>query len=184
MISCRELARRMFPRIFVEAIIFAVLSSAILVAEPALKLLAFYSTNVESDHQITPSRSTATWRQRTISSSMSPWAGASSTILWLNDFPKMSQQHAAFERYREHGGGWIGFHLAGYNNMDTHWPWFVELSRRCGFLQQQLAAASCETDGGRSEQPTESLPASFISPANEWYLWKPSPRLSKQVRCP
>src|SRR6516162_10198810 len=114
MISCRELARRMFPRIFVEAIIFAVLSSAILVAELALKLLAFYSTNVESDDQLTPSRSTATWRQRTISSSMSPWAGASSTILWLNDFPKMSQQHAAFERYMEHGGGWIGFHVAGY----------------------------------------------------------------------
>src|SRR6516164_4358253 len=62
MISCRELARRMFPRIFVEAIIFAVLSSAILVAEPALKLLAFYSTNVESDHAKTANNAIAFYR--------------------------------------------------------------------------------------------------------------------------
>ena len=42
MISCRELARRMFLQIFVEAIIFAVLcGSAALAAEPALKFLAF-----------------------------------------------------------------------------------------------------------------------------------------------
>src|SRR6516162_6274808 len=83
------------------------------------------SNRITRKPQITPSRSTATWRQRTISPSTSPWTGASSTILWLNDFPKMSQQRAAFERYMEHGGGWIGFHVAGYNNVDTHWPWFV-----------------------------------------------------------
>ena len=52
----------MFPRIFVEAIIFAVLSSAILVAEPALKLLAFYSTNVESDHAKTANNAIAFYR--------------------------------------------------------------------------------------------------------------------------
>jgi len=41
----------MFLQIFVEAIIFAVLcGSATLAAQPALKFLAFYSTNVESDH--------------------------------------------------------------------------------------------------------------------------------------
>ena len=29
---------------------------------------------------------------------------------------------------------------------------------------------------------TVGLPASYQSPANEWYLWKPSPRLNKDVR--
>jgi len=41
----------MFLRIFVEAIMFAVLCGSVaLAAEPALNFLAFYSTNVESDH--------------------------------------------------------------------------------------------------------------------------------------
>jgi type 1 glutamine amidotransferase len=26
------------------------------------------------------------------------------------------------------------------------------------------------------------LPAAFTSPANEWYLWKPSPRLNSDVK--
>ena len=29
---------------------------------------------------------------------------------------------------------------------------------------------------------TKGLPPSFESPANEWYVWKPSPRLNKDVR--
>jgi len=32
-----------------------------------------------------------------------------------------------------------------------------------------------------SSPVTKGLPASFMSPANEWYLWKPSPRLNKDV---
>jgi len=29
---------------------------------------------------------------------------------------------------------------------------------------------------------TKGLPASYDAPANEWYLWKPSPRLDRSVR--
>ena len=25
----------------------------------------------------------------------------------------------------KHGGAWVGFHFAGYNDESTHWPWFV-----------------------------------------------------------
>ncbi|HET8925353.1 MAG TPA: ThuA domain-containing protein [Candidatus Acidoferrum sp.] len=32
-----------------------------------------------------------------------------------------------------------------------------------------------------SHAVTKQLPASFAAPANEWYLWKPSPRLNKNV---
>ena len=25
----------------------------------------------------------------------------------------------------EGGGAWLGFHVSGYNDRTTHWPWFV-----------------------------------------------------------
>ena len=34
-------------------------------------------------------------------------------------------QRDAFEKYMENGGGWLGFHVAGYNDRTTNWPWFV-----------------------------------------------------------
>jgi hypothetical protein len=34
----------------------------------------------------------------------------------------------------------------------------------------------------RTSPVTKDLPATFMSPANEWYLWKPSPRLNKNVQ--
>jgi hypothetical protein len=26
----------------------------------------------------------------------------------------------------ENGGGWVGFHVAAYNDKNTNWPWFVD----------------------------------------------------------
>ena len=83
----------------------------------------------------TPSLSIERWRQKTTSHWIPPPTGPSSTkpilkpyrlILWLNNFPQTPEQRAAFEKYMEHGGGWIGFHVAGYNDKRHKWPWFVD----------------------------------------------------------
>jgi type 1 glutamine amidotransferase len=34
----------------------------------------------------------------------------------------------------------------------------------------------------RTHPVTRNLPATYMAPANEWYQWKPSPRLDKNVR--
>ena len=46
-------------------------------------------------------------------------------VMWLDEFPSTPAQRKAFENYMEHGGGWMGFHVAGYNDRTTNWPWFV-----------------------------------------------------------
>ncbi len=46
-------------------------------------------------------------------------------IMWINDFPHNAAQRTAFEKYMENGGGWLGFHVAGYNDKTTNWLWFV-----------------------------------------------------------
>jgi hypothetical protein len=46
-------------------------------------------------------------------------------LMMINDFPHNRAQRDAFEKYMENGGGWLGFHVAGYNDKPSNWPWFV-----------------------------------------------------------
>src|SRR5258708_32768788 len=83
----------------------------------------------------------------------------------------------------EHGGGWIGFHVAGYNDKDTHWPWFVQFLGGGVFYTNNWPVLPAKLNVDDRVHPvTKGLPATYESPANEWYLWKPSPRLNKDVR--
>lgn len=196
MILCRKRVWRVFFRGFVAATVLAVLcGSAALAAEPSFKVLAFYSTDVEGDHVKTANDAIDFYRDLAAKNNFvfdltTDWNKLDDNalkpyklILWLNDFPKTSQQRTAFEHYMEHGGGWIGFHVAGYNDKDTHWPWFVDFLGGAVFYTNNWPPLPAKLTVDEPSSPvTKGLPVSFISPANEWYLWKPSPRLSKDVR--
>ena len=195
MIPSTRVARRTILRVFVAATFFAVLCGSVsLAAEPAFKVLAFYSTDVESDHVKTANDALAFYRDLAARSNFAfdvttDWSKLNDNdlksyqlILWLNDFPKTPQQRAAFEHYMENGGGWIGFHVAGYNDKDTHWPWFVDFLGGAVFYSNNWPPLPAKLTVDDQINPvTKGLPASFVSPANEWYLWKPSPRLNKDV---
>jgi type 1 glutamine amidotransferase len=104
-------------------------------------------------------------------------------VIWLNDFPHTSEQRKAFEDYMTHGGAWLGFHVAAYNDESTHWSWFVDFLGGAVFFGNNwppLPAKLLVDD--RAHAVTQNLPATFTAPANEWYIWKPSPRLSKDVK--
>ena len=103
--------------------------------------------------------------------------------MWLNDSPHSENQRAAFENYMEKGGGWIGFHAAAYNDGSTAWPWFVQFLGGAVFygnnwppLPGWLAVE------GPSHPVTRHLPKRFLSPDNEWYSWRPSPRANRDVK--
>jgi hypothetical protein len=36
-------------------------------------------------------------------------------VVWLNGQPDAAEERAAFESYMDHGGGWLGTHVSGYN---------------------------------------------------------------------
>lgn len=195
MIPSTRAARRTILRVFVAATLLAVLCGSVsLAAEPAFKILAFYSTDVESDHVKTANDAIAFYRDLATQSNFAfdvttDWNKLNDNdlkpyrlILWLNDFPKTAQQRAAFEHYMENGGGWIGFHVAGYNDQDTHWAWLVDFLGGAVFYGNNWPPLPAKlTVDDRNSPVTNGLPASFVSPANEWYLWKPSPRLNKDV---
>jgi len=104
-------------------------------------------------------------------------------ILWINDFPHRDAQRAAFEKYMEHGGGWLGLHIAGYNDESTKWPWFVDFLGGAVFYTNNwpVQKAKMVVDD-RTHPVTAGMPESYVAPSNEWYQWKPTPRLNKGVR--
>ena len=104
-------------------------------------------------------------------------------VIWLNDFPHTAEQRKAFEDYMMHGGAWLGFHVAAYNDEETHWPWFVDFLGGAVFFGNNwpLLPANLIVDD-QSHAITRNFPAHFTAPANEWYIWKPSPRLSQNVK--
>jgi type 1 glutamine amidotransferase len=104
-------------------------------------------------------------------------------VLWLNDFPKNAAQRAAFEDYMEHGGAWLGFHVSAYNDQDTHWPWFVRFLGGAIFFGNSWPPLPAKLVINDHAHPVVTrLGATLSSPDNEWYIWKPSPRLSKDVK--
>jgi hypothetical protein len=120
--------------------IFLLFSSngATVAKEPAFKVLAFYSTDVEPDHVRTANDALAFFRELAAKDDFTidattDWGKLNKydlkpyrLILWLNDFPQTPGQRAAFEKYMERGGAWLGFHVAGDNDKTTNWPWFVD----------------------------------------------------------
>jgi uncharacterized protein len=163
--------------------------------EKAFRVLAFYSSNVEPDHVAFAAQAVEFFnglaaRDHFHFESTTQWNDLNpvklkqyDVILWLNDSPHTSEQRAAFEGYMNHGGGWLGFHAAGYNDSDTHWPWFVNFLGGAVFYGNSWPPLPAELHVDERGHPaTKGLEEKFTSPANEWYIWQPSPRLNKDVK--
>ena len=163
--------------------------------QASFKVLAFYSTKVEPDHVLFAEGalkffSDLSAKNNFTFDSTSNWddmndfnLGKYQVVVWLNDEPSKAEQRHAFQEYIENGGAWLGFHVAAYNDKDSNWPWLVDFLGGGVFHTNSwppLPAKLAVDD--RSHPATKHLPGSFISPDNEWYTWKPSPRLNKGVR--
>lgn len=163
--------------------------------QPRFHVLAFYSANAEPDHvqfaegalkffgAIAP-------KENFVFDATTDWEKLNEAtlkqyqlVVWLNGSPTNAQQRHAFQKYMETGGAWMGFHAAGYNDKDTNWPWFVEFLGGAIFHINSwppLPAKLVVND--RAYPVTVNVPDAYISPANEWYVWKPSPRLNHDVQ--
>jgi uncharacterized protein len=157
--------------------------------------VAFYSPDAEPDHvqfaegalkffSALAARDNFTFDSTTDSANLNDsYLKKYQLVIWLTDSPTKPEQRLAFQHYMENGGAWLGFHAAGYNDEDTHWQWYVDFLGGAVFHTNSwppLPARLVVDD--RTNPATANLPAAFVAPANEWYIWKPTPRLSKDVR--
>ena len=191
------MSRRPF-QLFVTILFLAFLNLAPLhlrAQKPAFRAVAFYSTNVERDHVQFAGDALAFFTKLSKEKhfqfdSTSDWSNTNDeflknyqVVLWINEFPHMEEERRAFERYMNHGGAWLGFHVSGYNDKDTHWPWFVEFLGGAVFYTNNWPPLPAKLIIDQKNHPvTKNIPSAYRSPINEWYQWKPSPRLNKDIQ--
>src|SRR5262249_41010611 len=104
-------------------------------------------------------------------------------VVWINDFPHTELQRKSFQKYMENGGAWLGFHVAGYNDKTTQWPWFVDFLGGAVFYSNSWPPVQARLLVDDTSHPvTRRMPPALASPVNEWYHWRPSPRENKNVK--
>lgn len=163
--------------------------------QPEFHVLALYSTNVEADHvdfanDALKFLSVIAAKDHFTVQPSTNWDDLNDStlkqyqlVLWLDDSPHTEQQRTAFEKYMIEGGGWMGFHAAGYNDSDSKWPWFVDFLGGAVFYTNSWPPLPAKLIVDDPQHPVaKGIPSSFTSPANEWYIWKPSPRLNPNVK--
>jgi type 1 glutamine amidotransferase len=170
-------------------------SLLLLTARPKFRVLALYTTKVEPDHVAFAQNAIGYYKALATKDGFQFDASTSweklnddtlkdyDVVVWLNDFPQSREQKAAFERFEERGGGWLGHHVAGYNDKYTKWSWYVDFLGGGVFYTNNWPPMPAPLIVDDQHHPvTRGLPAKYQSPANEFYLWKPSPRANKDVK--
>jgi type 1 glutamine amidotransferase len=161
---------------------------------PRYRVLAFYSNTVETDHvefayDAIRFYADLAKRRNFAFDTTSNWGNCNEAlknydvILWLNDFPHAEEQRTAFQNYMEKGGAWLGFHVSGYNDRSTHWPWFVHFFGDAVFYNNSWPPLPAKLIVDNNMHPaTQHLPKTYTAPINEWYGWQPNPRNNKDVK--
>lgn len=162
-------------------------------SKPRFNALVYYSDQVEEAHRQFAEQAVEFIHKLsfgegftyTVTTSLSPFVGKLSefdVIIALNNMPADSHEREAFESYMRAGGGWVGFHAAGYNDRNTHWDWFNEFLGAgkfyCNTWPPQPALVEVNM---KHHAVTKNLPTEFVAPSCEWYQWQPSPNENQDV---
>lgn len=102
-------------------------------------------------------------------------------VVWLNTTADVldADQQAAFERFIQAGGGWVGVHSASDTEYD--WPWYGQLLGGGAYFQNHPVIQVAELNVEDPSHPsTAHLPATF-SLEDEWYNFQTNPRASVSV---
>jgi type 1 glutamine amidotransferase len=192
-----EIVSRLMSPLYRVVLLLALcaISTACFGQQAHFNVLAFYSTNVEKDHVMFAEEaikffSNSAKQHGFDFATTTNWDDLNPSrlkqvqvVLWLDDFPHTPTQRTAFEQYMQSGGGWLGFHIAAYNDEGTHWPWLLDFLGGGVFYGNNWPPLPALLDVDDKTSPiTRHLPAQFTAPANEWYIWQPSPRANKDVK--
>src|SRR2546425_6066288 len=98
-------------------------------------------------------------------------------VVFLDTRPEDPAQRAAFQTYMEHGGGWMGFHFAGFalipSAYPANWDWYHNTFLGSGSYVSNTwrpTSAMLRVED-RNHPATSHLPETFRSSPNEWYRW-------------
>jgi type 1 glutamine amidotransferase len=158
------------------------------------RVLVFFSLNVENDHMLFATQALRFLAEQADRhgfrvEATTDWNDLNDTklaqyqmVVWLNDFPGTAPQRAAFEKFMDNGGAWLGCHVSAYTDKNFKWTWFRNFIGAGVFGINNWPPLPAKLIVDDTASPiTKGLPPTFISPTNEWYSWRPSPRLAPDI---
>jgi hypothetical protein len=167
---------------------------------PDFRVLAFYTAKHEAPH-ISFVKEANRWFSKMAAQhnfsyeSTNDWGNLNldflaryQVILFLDTRPEAPAQRAAFRRYMEKGGGWMGFHFAGFaltpSEVPQNWDWyhkeFLGVGSYAGNTWKPTSAILKVED--KTHPVAKGLPETFKSAPNEWYKWTADLRKNSDIK--
>jgi uncharacterized protein len=109
-------------------------------------------------------------------------------VLFLDTRPEKPEQRAAFQKYMENGGGWIGFHFAAFaltpSTYPQNWDWYHDHFLGSGqYKSNTWRPTSANLRAENNNSPfTKGLPEIFKASPNEWYRWEKDLKLNPDIQ--
>jgi len=109
-------------------------------------------------------------------------------VLFLDTRPEKPEQRAAFQKYMENGGAWMGFHFAAFalekSAYDMNWNWYHNTflgSGAYGSNTWRPTSAILKVED-KKHPVNKNLPATFKAQPNEWYRWQNDLRKNPDIK--
>jgi len=109
-------------------------------------------------------------------------------VLFLDTRPDVPEQRAAFKKYMDNGGAWMGFHFAGFaltpSEFPQNWDWYHNEFIGAGqYVSNTWRPTSAILRVEDSKHPAmKGLPTTFKSSPNEWYRWEKDLRNNPDIK--
>ena len=108
-------------------------------------------------------------------------------VLFLDTRPEDPAQRAAFQKYMEDGGGWMGFHFSAFaltpSDFPQNWDWYHEQFLGSGQYVSNIWRPSVAVlDVDQNFPATKGMPKTFKTSPNEWYRWEHDLRKNPDIK--
>jgi hypothetical protein len=109
-------------------------------------------------------------------------------VLFLDTRPDDPAQRAAFQKYMESGGAWIGFHFSAFaltpSAYPQNWDWYHNIFLGSGsYVSNTWRPTSAILRVEDRKLPfTKHLSQTFKSAPNEWYRWSNDLRKNPDIK--
>lgn len=109
-------------------------------------------------------------------------------VIFLDTRPDDPEQRAAFQKYMENGGAWMGFHFSAFaltpSEFPQNWDWYHNTFLGSGSYVSNTwrpTSAILRVED-RKFPATRNLPKTFKSSPNEWYRWSNDLRANPDIK--
>ncbi len=194
-----HLTKNIFKIIAICFLCFSVTTIKAQSDKPKFRVIAFYTAREDKAH-ISFVHEANAWfpkmaaKYNFVYDSTKNWSNMNAeflshyqVVIFLDTRPDDPAQRAAFQKYMESGGAWMGFHFSAFaltpSDFPQNWDWFHETFLGSGqYVSNIWRPSKAILDVNRDFPATKNMPATFKTSPNEWYRWENDLRKNPDIK--